>query len=264
MPSFGGFEANYHLYNTPRAVEAYARMAGLSRGEKAILRRLERRLPTMDMLDIGVGGGRTTGPFAKLARRYIGIDFAPAMVEACRAKLRDVEFRVADARDLSMFPGGSFDFALFSFNGIDCLAYDDRSRVFSEIHRVLRPGGLMAFSSHNAAFLDPMTVGGACRLALRPGTSLRVVVRKLAFWRKLESLKRIEGKSHVVVFERQHGLSVPIVYARPDCQVQALLHHGFLVQATISNATGESLDRPDHILRGSDAWLYYLAEKPRE
>ena len=79
------------------------------------------RWPEWSVLDIGIGAGRTTGVFATVAGRYLGIDYAPKMVEYCRAQLPDddaVSVEVADARDLSQFGRDAYDFAMFSFNGI--------------------------------------------------------------------------------------------------------------------------------------------------
>ena len=55
--------------------------------------------------------------------------------------------------DLDFAADNSYDFVLFSYNGIDHLELPERERALSEMKRVLRPGGIMAFSSHNANFL---------------------------------------------------------------------------------------------------------------
>jgi SAM-dependent methyltransferase len=80
------------------------------------------------------------------------------MVDACRIKFPQLEFVVADAADLSMFPDASFDVAVFAFNGIDYVLPDDRRQsCLQHIHRVLKPGGCTIFSSHNP-----------CSIILRP------------------------------------------------------------------------------------------------
>jgi SAM-dependent methyltransferase len=236
-------------------------MGGLSRGELAILKRMRANLPNYEMLDLGVGAGRTTRAFASIAKSYVGVDFSPPMVDACVERFPGHDFRVADVRDLSSFADRHFDFILFSFNGVDCLAYEQRETVFREIHRVLRPGGFFAFSSHNASFLKPMPIADMVRLALRPGVSMRVALRKLAFMRKAVSVAPAADDTHAVVLEEQHGHRVPIVYVKPENQERDLSESGWAVVAAISNATGESVAERTDLLRAADAWIYYLCAK---
>ena len=56
----------------------------------------------MDVLDLGVGAGRTSFTFAALVRTYIGIDYAQAMVEICRSRFGENDrqkFLCLDAAD---------------------------------------------------------------------------------------------------------------------------------------------------------------------
>lgn len=107
----------------------------------------------MKMLDIGVGGGRTTVHFAPLVRQYVGVDYAANMVEACEERFPDredhISFGEADARYMNQFPAGTFNFIILSYNGIDNIAHDDRLLALKEINRVGKSGGVFAFSTHN-------------------------------------------------------------------------------------------------------------------
>ena len=106
------------------------------------------------ILDMGVGGGRTTPFLAKDAARYVGADYSEAMVGACRRRFPDLEFRHCDATDMAQFADAEFDAVVFSFNGIDVITSNEgRSRCLAETARVLRPGGIFIFSSHNARVL---------------------------------------------------------------------------------------------------------------
>jgi SAM-dependent methyltransferase len=104
----------------------------------------------MSILDLGVGGGRTTPYLSEIASHYVGIDYAEEMIRVCRTKFPNLQFDVTDASDLSGFADASFDAVIFSFNGIDYLAPDEKREVcLRECYRVLKKGGIFIFSTHN-------------------------------------------------------------------------------------------------------------------
>lgn len=110
------------------------------------------------VLDVGCGTGRTTKPLADRGFDVVGVDRSEQMVATAREHYPDIEFRVDDATDLSI-PDATFDYVFFSYNGIDCVyPRSERVRVLREIHRVLRPGGVFAFSSHNWLYVFPALV----------------------------------------------------------------------------------------------------------
>jgi SAM-dependent methyltransferase len=108
------------------------------------------------MLDIGVGGGRTTRHFAPLVHSYIGVDLSERMVRVSRRRFPRERFEMADVRALP-FADSSFDFVLFSFNGLDYVPPEDRRRALREIRRVGRAGGWFCFSAHNLLWLSRKT-----------------------------------------------------------------------------------------------------------
>jgi len=147
--------ANLGVYSAPDVVAHYAGLGYLTACEQLLFDTYLR--PGMAILDLGVGGGRTTPHLSALASRYVGVDYSDEMIRACRGKFPHLRFEVADASDLSQFEEASFDAVVFSFNGLDCLAPDDkRENCLCECHRILRPGGIFIFSSHNprSLFLD--------------------------------------------------------------------------------------------------------------
>jgi ubiquinone/menaquinone biosynthesis C-methylase UbiE len=104
----------------------------------------------MRILDVGVGTGRTTAFLQQSAARYVGIDYAAAMIGMARSRFAHADLRVGDASDLSAFQDGRFDAVVFSFNGLDYLhPRSSRTRALREFHRVLAPGGTLIFSTHN-------------------------------------------------------------------------------------------------------------------
>jgi arsenite methyltransferase len=106
---------------------------------------LGRLAPGDDVLDIGCGAGTDTLVAAQMvapAGRVIGIDMTPEMLSRARAasaemEAGNVDFVEGDVERLP-FAAQSFDIAI-SNGVIDLLA--DKDAVFSEIYRVLRPGG---------------------------------------------------------------------------------------------------------------------------
>jgi SAM-dependent methyltransferase len=87
-------------YQDQRIVASYASNPQLQPPEQAALDLLGDGLGRMDMLDLGVGAGRTAWFFAPRAKSYLGLDYAPAMVERSRAELPAYRFVVGDARRL--------------------------------------------------------------------------------------------------------------------------------------------------------------------
>jgi trans-aconitate 2-methyltransferase len=102
---------------------------------------LERLAPARGerILDIGCGTGRLTSEISEQSStRVVGIDRSWSMLaEAARAPRREISLVQADAADLP-FARPAFD-AVFSTATFHWVR--DHPRLFSEIHRVLRPGG---------------------------------------------------------------------------------------------------------------------------
>ena len=94
--------SNLRTWKKQDIINEYAASTELQSPEKAILDTLKDQLPQMKMLDIGVGGGRTTVHFAEAAEEYWAIDYSEEMIAACRKRFREasskVRFAVCDAR----------------------------------------------------------------------------------------------------------------------------------------------------------------------
>ena len=94
------------------------------------------------LLDIGTGPGTLIGPALERGAHVDAIDLAPEMVAAARSRHPNVDIAVGDATTLP-FADDSHDAVTLGF----CLhhAADPRA-VLSQAHRVLRPGGRIAFT----------------------------------------------------------------------------------------------------------------------
>ncbi len=141
-------DPNIPVYNSPAVAEYYAELNYLTPCERLLF---DAYLRTgMAILDLGVGGGRTTAFLASIAARYVGVDYASEMVAVCRKKFPQLEFETETAADLSRFATSSFDAVVMAFNGMDYVIPDEsRFCALREIRRVLKPEGILIFSSHN-------------------------------------------------------------------------------------------------------------------
>lgn len=100
--------------------------------------------PGQRLLEAGIGSGLAGGLFAKAGLSVYGFDFSPAMLAVCRAKGFAVELKQHDLLEIPWpYPAESFDHLLccgvFHF-----LA--ELNGIFQEAGRVLRTGGLFAFT----------------------------------------------------------------------------------------------------------------------
>lgn len=102
-------------------------------------------------LDAACGPGIISRALAARAGHVHGVDLTPAMIEVARreagaAGLANTTFTVGDATALEL-PAASFDGALARFT-IHHLPVP--ARLFAELARVVRPGGLIVLADHLA------------------------------------------------------------------------------------------------------------------
>jgi ubiquinone/menaquinone biosynthesis C-methylase UbiE len=245
-----------------RVANSYTDLA-LAPAERVLLARLAPMLGGMDMLELGVGSGRTAYTFAPLVRRYVGLDYAPAMLAlAERLVGRDpnVELVLGDARDLSCV-NGTFDLVTFSFNGIDALPYADRQRVLGGISGVLRPGGWLMFSSHSTRALPLSTRKERSPRRMR-SRLYRVYARvdDVRYWWKVRGvnshlqLEEVSTQGWTVVSNFGHNFRLDDCYVEPSHQVAVLEQLGF--------GSIELFDREGGVVTadepGAGPWLHYL------
>src|SRR5262245_23523280 len=120
---------NRRVYYDKGVTRSYSQAHTLTRVEAVTLLKYQAAFAGRDVLDIGVGTGRTTGYIAPLARRYVGIDYSPAMIECFRQMLPQYSAQLGDMRDLSMFERASFDLVFASNCALDAVSHEDRLRT---------------------------------------------------------------------------------------------------------------------------------------
>lgn len=252
--------ANRATYQARSVVQRYAHARGLQPPEVTVLALFGEELAAMHMLDIGVGGGRTTLEFAPRVREYLGIDYSAPMIEACArrcAHLPNARFAILDARALAPLVDESFDFILFSFNGIDYVPHEDRLRALAEIRRVTRPGGWFCFSSHNiysvAAQLSSLRLRGG------PLQALDKLSRFLL-------IRMLNGGELVDLVSRPYAMirdlpRLRTYYIEPREQLRQLHESGFGKIRIFSLLSGAEL-APEVVTQTvDDKWLYYLCAR---
>ncbi|MEJ3655480.1 class I SAM-dependent methyltransferase [Actinomycetes bacterium KLBMP 9759] len=106
--------------------------------------------PDDDVLVVGPGPGIGLEAAAATAGHVVGVDPSDAMVAACRRRCAAsidggvVEVRLGDAAHTGQ--GDASVDVVLSVNNV--MLWPDRKAGFTELHRVLRPGGRMLVSVH--------------------------------------------------------------------------------------------------------------------
>ena len=201
------------------------------------------------ILDLGVGGGRSVKALRAISVDYLGIDYSPEMLAACRRRYPNVRFEYADARQLTKIASDSIGLAVFTCNGISMVTHEDRLAILREVHRVLRPGGVFVFTTYNrnsaeaeAGFRYP-----EFDFSFNP---LRFAVRSARFVR--DSLVSLRNRRRYVKFEmrtdgyaiindRCHNHGVMLYYIALAQQRQQLVDQGFEPNAQAFDSGGEPM-----------------------
>ena len=248
-----------NVWEDRSVVRKYERAQALLPEEAMLIELLDDRLAGMEMLDLGVGAGRTAYHFAPKVKRYVGTDISQAMIDACAKTFGSepkASFGLCDVREMD-YPDGSFDLVLFSFNGLDCITHEERLKGLREVHRVLRPGGLYFFSAHNLGSIPKFVEIDRSK----PKRFLRTLRKSIRF--KLNNpgidLTGKEGE-HRMVKDGVHSFRLTLYYIRPSAQVDQLRDAGFVeVEAFDHRLRPLSRDEMDD---SPDIWLHYLCRKP--
>jgi SAM-dependent methyltransferase len=180
------------------------------------------------VLELGCGGGRITGHLVPIASSLHGIDIASDMVGHCRRAFPRATFSEGDIRDLSALGTASADAVVAGFNVIDVLTHDERGPFFDEVHRILSPGGLVIFSSHNLASA-PLVKGPLQTLSRNPVRAANRVARlprSLRNRRRLEPMQRFET-DYAIVNDVANDYALLHHYIARDGEERELAEHSF-------------------------------------
>lgn len=260
--------ANQQAWEDADRVERYRGHQGwVDDGERLGVNAIADEVRGQPVLDIGVGAGRTVWLMRLLTDDYVGVDYAETMVDVCRRSCPGVDIRRVDARDLSGFPADHFKLVLFSYNGIDTIDHDGRSKVYDEVARVLRPDGIFAYStlSKDGALYGqkPWTQGAGqdplrrvARALANASHTLPEAPRRLSQWSKANARAEDHGwwgmaPLAAVGYNLVHFTTV-------EGEKKTLAAHGFTA-ASVITSTGQ----PVHEGAARAPWFFVVARPVR-
>ena len=231
-PSPGHAAINRKLYATRGVYRSYLSEV-LEPSEAASLLRYQPCFAGKDVLDIGVGAGRTTRYLAPLAHRYEAIDYSPDMIGYMRQAMPEISAQLADFRELSPFQDATFDFVFATNNVLDNFSNEDRLRALEQARRVLRPGGMIVLSSHNLRFAGALS-GPSMEWSRHPVQLARNLVTFLSSVRNHARVRRLREihPEYAILNDCGHRFAILHYYATPETMRSQLQTCGFRLLAT--------------------------------
>jgi len=251
-------EVNQSCYTADRVASTYLR-TNLQIPEVMIYVKYCGEICGGTVLDIGCGAGRTAVFLSRWAGKYTAIDYADRMVALCKERCPGIDCAVGDVRDMAGFDDNVFDAVFFSNNGLDSLIHEDRLAGFREMHRVLKSGGLLVFSTHNRDYPGSRRKPDF-RVAIDPCSTLRSLVR---YWRCQSNRRRNreferEEDCYGIINDPAHNYRLVTYYISTSDQIEQLDSLGFgFVEAY--DLGGDTID----VAAGNTTspWIWYVARK---
>lgn len=244
-------------------------------GEQAALSAIASRVRGRKVLDVGVGGGRTTRLLRLITDDYVAVDYTQGMVDACRGNFPGVDVRLADARDLAQFDDGQFQLVVFSYNGLDAIDHLGRDLALDEMARVLAPGGILFYSTHNkdgpcyrATPLRPAgspvawTWSRAYRMGFALLTLLAAPVRLPRALRNYRRLRRASldcGRWGIAPNEA-HDFGLLVHYVTRQGVTEEVTEAGLVLEAVLDAEHGQPIQPGDDA--SGARYFQVLARKP--
>lgn len=247
---------NKETYARADVLEYFQDLDALFEPEKVLFEKLSPAIRNKKILDLGIGGGRTTKHLLQITDDYTGVDYVREFAEATGGKYPQAKISRGDARDLKEFEDNSFDFVLFSFNGLDCVPSEDRLRALKEIYRVLKKDGYFMFSAHNRDYKY------FSKLPWQREIEYDAQFFKFSLYCLYHLPKHFKMKKHeiftddyAVVNDPDHRFSLLLYYISIDKQVKQLTDIGF--------SGVEAYDRDGKLVERDTVshWIYYLTKK---
>lgn len=245
-------------YELQDIVQIYSNKQKPQKSEAIIISKYKNNIKNRPILDIGCGAGRTTSFLKKETSQYYGFDYSFQMVKAAMADNKDVPLFQGDARTIPFKPD-FFDFAIFSFMGLDDIPPNGRINTLMEIGRILRKEGIFVFSSNNRNYHQ---AGSQPKLyfTIHPRAMLRQLIQFIRSYYiyLIKRKQQVYTETYALLNEFSHGNAFLSYFIGKAEQKKQLAENGFeLLEIYDSEGVKLELDSPDH----HSYCIYYVARK---
>jgi ubiquinone/menaquinone biosynthesis C-methylase UbiE len=232
------------------SVASYLVYDEINAAEQVVFSKIGEQYKDKAILDVGVGGGRTTAALTKISANYIGVDYVPEMVAACRARFPHVRFEQVDARSMPQFADRSFDVIVFACNGVSMVDHSGRLAILKEMRRLLAVGGVFMFSTYNRnsaeyerGFSTPdfMATKNPIKYAVR---GVRFVANTVyGLFNRLRYRRfEIRTEEYAMINDRCHDYATMLYYITAENQIRQLKSVGFESLPLIYDSVGRLAD----------------------
>lgn len=248
-------DINKETYSADHVVEKYDKLEGLVPAEQFVFSSNASHVAGK-VLDIGIGGGRTTAYLAVKAQVYVGVDYSERFVTVTSQKFPNERIECCDARDLSRFESDYFDLVNFSFNGLDYVNHADRQIALREIYRVLAPGGIFFFSTHNRNHRH--FAKQPWQIRKRSFTHLKECIKVGLSLPRHWRMKKHDtiNADYAIINDFAHKFQLMTYYVTVDEQRKQLERVGYIDVRALSREGEDIIIESDH------EWLFVIAKKP--
>lgn len=247
---------NKATYEREDVIKYYRSVDALLEAEKVLFGKLRHSIGSSQILDIGIGGGRTTKHLLEISENYTGVDYVERFTEETAKKYPAAKVLCRDAANLYDLEDDTYGFVLFSYNGIDSISHRHRLQVLKEVYRVMKKGGVFMFSSHNRdyVYFNKFPWQQRFHYSARHLIFLLHCLYHLPNHYRMKKYE-IHTEDYAMVNDGDHRYSLLLYYISIDKQCEQLTDLGF--------SGTEAYDvAGDPVIKDTRShWIHYLARK---
>ncbi|MBO0768063.1 MAG: class I SAM-dependent methyltransferase [Solirubrobacterales bacterium] len=207
-----------------------------------------------DVLELDSRGDRLTAALAARASSLTGIGVSAPTVKLCRERHPGARFLQQNLTDLDDFADDQFSAVVAGRFALDLLSDDQRRFVFEQLNRILEPGGLLIFSSHNLACESLVRTPGR-HVLFNP---LRILWMP-RYLRNRAQLARLQQREHGYAMLNTPAISYGLLsyHISRDGQERQLFEHDMRLLECVT-VEDRAVERRQDAYRQTE--LYYVAQ----